>query len=151
MKIRLTIWGMAQLFAFGGAVMLVLVWGAFRAVKHAIYYVKVDAVVQTAGLGCSVRGLTDETRAVIAKFPQLANEQWADCGEARTIKALFGDAVKLSNRQQASVRFVSPADGRERVSLVALTVDQSRVMPASGATLPVYAHKQDPSIVDPDY
>jgi hypothetical protein len=151
MKIRLSIWGMAQLFAFGGAVVLVLAWGAFRAVKHAIYYQKVDAVVQTAGMGCSVRGLTESSRAVLAKIPRVANEQWFDCDEPVRTIAEFGKDVKVSWRPQAHVRFVSPADGRERVTLVALTVDQSRGMPASGATLPVYAHKQDPSIVDPDY
>jgi len=30
-------------------------------------------------------------------------------------------------------------------------MDRSRTMPANGATLPIYAHKKDPAIVDPDY
>ena len=47
--------------------------------------------------------------------------------------------------------FVSPADGRTYVSVVALTADQSRAMPASGATLPIYAHRKDPATIDPDY
>ena len=63
----------------------------------------------------------------------------------------FRNETKINRRQQATVRFVSPADGRERVTLVALTVDQSRTMPTSGSTLPIYAHKNDPSIVDPYY
>ena len=88
---------------------------------------------------------------MIAKFPGLADEQWLDCSEARGTIALFGKEVKVSNRPQAYVRFVSPADGREHVGLVALTMDQSRTIPASGATLPIYAHKKDPAIVDPDY
>ena len=71
--------------------------------------------------------------------------------DADTMKALYGDGVKVSRRQQAYVRFVSPADGRARVSPVALTAEQSRAMPASGATLPVYAHKRDAAIIDPDY
>jgi len=67
---------------------------------------------------------------MIAKFPGLADEQWLDCSEARGTIALFGKEVKVSNRPQAYVRFVSPAGGREHVGLVALTMDQSRTMPA---------------------
>ena len=131
---------------------LVLIWGAYRSVKHALFYTKMDATVQTSGTGCSVRGLTDSTRAIIAKLPRLADEQWLDCNEARGTIALFPkQEVKVSTRPQAYVRFVSPADGQERVSLIALTMDQSRTMPASGATLPIYAHKKQPAVVDPDY
>lgn len=151
MRIRLTIWGIGQLFAFSCAVVFVLVAGAYRYVKHSIYYSKVDAVVQTAGAGCSVRGLTEQTRSAIASDPRLANEQWFDCGDIQKAINFFGKEVKVSWRQQAYVRFVSPADGRERVSVVALTVDQSRTMPASGTALPIYAHKKDPSVVDPYY
>ena len=151
MSVRLTIFGIAQVMAFGGAVIFVLVAGAYRTVKHSLYYSKVDAVVQTAGTGCSIEGLSDRTRSMLAKNPQLANEQWADCGEPQLMKALFGAEVKLSTRPQARVRFVSPADGRERVGLVGLTVEQSRVMPTGGAVLPVYAHRKDPSIIDPYY
>ena len=151
MGIRLTVWGFASLIAFGGAVIFVLVSGAYRAVKHGLYYSKVDAVVQTAGTGCSVRGLTESMRASIAKHPKLANEQWLDCSEIPGAIALLRDEVKVSRRPQAYVRFVSPADGQERVSLVALTFEQSKTMPGNGARLPIYAHKKDPSIVDPDY
>ena len=151
MGIRLTAWGIGRLFAFGCAVVFVLASSAYRAVKHALYYSKVDAIVQTAGTGCSVRGLTESTRFLIAKFPGLADEQWVDCSEVRGTIALLGNEVKVSTRPQAHVRFVSPADGRERVSLVALTADQSRTMPANGATLPIYAHNSDPSVIDPYY
>jgi hypothetical protein len=152
MSIRLTVWGFAQLFAFGGAVIFVLIAYAYDGVRHALYYSKVDAIVQTAGAGCSVRGLTESMRSVIASNPKLANERWFDCGDdVRTAIAFFGKEVKVSWRQQAHVRFVSPADGRERVSLVALTMDQSRNVPASGAILPVYAHKKDPGVIDPYY
>ena len=159
MGIRLTIWGGAQLLAFGGAVVLVLASGVYRSVKHSLFYSKVDATVQSAGTGCSLRGLTDSMRSAIAKSPKLANEQWLDCNEAigavaslgHQVLASFREEVKISRRQQAYVRYVSPADGQARVTLVALTVDQSRVMPSSGATLPIYAHKKDPFIVDPYY
>ena len=56
MRIGLTISGIASLTAFGGAVIFVLVSSAYRSAKHALYYSKVDAIVQTAGTGCSVRG-----------------------------------------------------------------------------------------------
>ena len=79
MRIGLTVSGIAQLTAFGGAVIFVLVSGAYRSVKHAIYYSKVDAVVQTAGPGCSVTGLSELTRSIVAQNPRLANEQWTDC------------------------------------------------------------------------
>jgi hypothetical protein len=159
MAIRLTIWGGAQLFAFSGAVILVLASGAYRSVKHSLFYSKVDAIVQSAGTGCSLRALTDSMRSAIAKSPKLANEQWLDCNEAigavaslgHEVLASFRNEVKVNRREQAFVRFVSPADGRERVSLVALTVDQLRTKPGTGATLPIYAHKKDPSIVDPYY
>jgi hypothetical protein len=152
MSIRLSIWGFAQLFAFGGAVIFVLVASSYRAVKHSLYYSKADAIVQWAGMGCSVRGLSETARAAIANNPRLANEAWLDCREVKTAVASFKkEEVKVSWRQQAYVRFVSPADGRERFTLVALTMDQSKTMPASGATLPIYAHKKDPSVVDPYY
>ena len=151
MRFRPTIWTVAQLLAFCGAVIFVLVSGAYRSAKHALYYSKVDSVVQTADTACSVIGLTDVARSIVANNPRLANEQWADCDDARVAKVLLGDQVKLSTRQQARVRYVSPADGREHVNVVALTVYQSRVMPTSGATLPIYAHKKDPSVIDPDY
>jgi hypothetical protein len=151
MRIRLTVWGIGQLFAFSAAVIFVLVVGAYRYVNHSLYFRKVDAIMQKAGTGCSVRGLTDQTRSAIANDPNLANEQWFDCGDAQKAIAFFGKEVKVSWRQQAYVRFVSPADGQERVSLVALTVDQSRTMPTSGTTLPIYGHKKDPSVVDPYY
>jgi hypothetical protein len=159
MGIRLTAFGVGNLVVFGGAVILVLVSGAYRSVKHSLFYSKVDAVVQSAGTGCSVIPLTDSMRAAIAKSPKLANGQWLDCNESiGAVAALGYEAVmsfrnetKINRRQQATVRFVSPADGRERVTLVALTVDQSRTMPSSGSTLPIYAHKKDPSIIDPYY
>jgi hypothetical protein len=151
MRIRLTIWGFAQLFAFGAAVIFVLISFALNGVKHALYYSKVDAIVQTAGMGCSVRGLTESMRSFLANNPKLANEQWFDCSDVRGMIASFGTEAKVSWRQQAHVRFVSPADGQERVSLVALTVDQSRTIPVSGTTLPIYAHKKDPGVVDPYY
>jgi len=159
MGIRLSPIGIAQLVVFGGAVILVLAAGAYRSVKHSLFYSKVDAIVQSAGTGCSVHPLTDSMRSAIAKSSKLANEQWLDCNEAIGAVASLGyeaimsfrNETKINRRQQATVRFVSPADGRERVSLIALTVDQSRTMPTSGATLPIYAHKKDPSVVDPYY
>jgi hypothetical protein len=157
MGIRLTIWGGAQLLAFGGAVILVLAAGAYRSVKHSLFYSKVDAIVQSAGTGCSLRALTDSMRTVIAKSPKLANEQWLDCNE--TIGAVaslgyealasFRNEVRVNRREQAFVRFVSPADGRERVSLVALSYEQYKAKPTAGAILPIYAHRKDPAIIDP--
>jgi hypothetical protein len=159
MVIRLSILGIGYLVVFGGAVIFVLVSGAYRSVKHSLLYSKVDAIVQSAGTGCSVRALTDSMRSAIATSPKLANEQWLDCNESigavaslgHEVMASFRSEARVNRRQQATVRFVSPADGRERVSLVALTVDQSRTMPRSGATLPIYAHRKDPAIVDPYY
>ena len=94
MSIRLSIWGIAQLIAFGGAVIFVLISSALSAVKHTLYYSKVDAIVQTAGTGCSVRGLTESMRSAIAKNPKLANEQWLDCSEVKGAIASFAKEVK---------------------------------------------------------
>ena len=95
----------------------------------------------------------------MAKSPKLANEQWLDCNEAigavaslgHEALASFRNEVRVNRREQASVRFVSPADGRERVSLVALSYEQFKAKPTAGTTLPIYAHKKDPAIVDPYY
>jgi hypothetical protein len=159
MGIRLTAFGVGNLVVFGGAVIFVLASGAYRSVKHSLFYSKVDAVVQSAGTGCSVRPLTDSMRSAIATSPKLANEQWLDCDEAigavaslgHQVLASFRNEAKVNRREQAYVRFVSPADGRERVSLVPLTFEQWKSKPGTGATLPIYAHKNDPAIVDPYY
>jgi hypothetical protein len=152
MSIRLSIWGVAQLIAFGGAVIFVLVASSYRAVKHSLYFSKADAIVQWAGMGCSVRGLSESARAAIANNPRLANEAWLDCREVNAaITSFRKEEVKVSWRQQAYVRFVSPADGRERYTVIALTMDQSRTLPGNGATIPIYAHKKDPAVVDPYY
>jgi hypothetical protein len=105
MRIGLTISGIASLTAFGGAVIFVLVSSAYRSVKHALYYSKVDAIVQWADTGCSVRGLSESMRSVLANNPRLANEQWRDCREVKGAIAFFKkEEVKVSSRPQAYVR-----------------------------------------------
>lgn len=159
MGIRLSILGIGHLVVFGGAVILVLASDAYRSVKHSLFYSKVDAIVQSASTGCSMRPLTDSMRTALATSPKLANEQWLDCNEAigavaslgHQVLSSFRNEVRVNRREQAFVRFVSPADGRERVSLVALTFEQWKTKPTTGATLPIFAHRKDPSVVDPYY
>ena len=86
---------------------------------------------------------------MIAKFPGLADEQWLDCSEARGTIALFGNEVKVSNRPQAYVRFVSPADGR--ACRPGRTHHGSIEDDAGQRGLPIYADKKDAAIVDPDF
>jgi hypothetical protein len=151
MGLRLSITGVASIAAFGGAVVLVLAFGAVRVVKHALYYEKVDAVVQSAGIFCSVQGLTETTRAALNRIPEWAHEKWFDCRAFDKMIPFASPDVKVNRRPQAMIRFVAPADGREHVGPVALTAEQALPMPVKGAILPVYAHKTDPSLVDPDY
>src|SRR5882757_3098052 len=103
MGIRLSILGIGHLVVFGGAVILVLASDAYRSVQHSLFYSKVDAIVQSAGTGCSLRPLTDSMRSVIAKSPKLANEQWLDCNETIGAVASLGYEALASFRNEVRV------------------------------------------------
>ena len=151
MRIGFSVWGWSRLIAFGLACLLVVVGATARAVKHGLFYSYIEARVDGVEAGCSIRGRTEERRAAIAAHPRAANQQWVDCAAIEDFAANMGDEVSIRRRQQAHVRYVSPADGREHEAIVALTADQIRTPPAVGATMPIYAHARQPETVDPYY
>jgi hypothetical protein len=119
MRIGLSVWGWSRLIAFGLACLLVAVGTAARAVRHSLFYSQIEARVDDLGAGCSIRGLTEARRAVIAAHPRAANEQWVDCAAVADLVANMGDEVRVRRRQQAHIRYVSPADGQEHEAVPA--------------------------------
>jgi len=150
MRIGLSVWGQAQLFAYSLAVIFVGCGMGVRAERHRLFYSKVEARVDRTYTACSMRGRTDETRAMLARDSTLANAQWTDCAESEILVAAYGSDVYVKRQPTAAIRFVSPVDGREHAATVRLTSDQIKdEAPAPGSTFPIYAEKKDPARVDP--